>query len=132
LIVLLCGCGGGGEVSSVSMGLSAGSGLDPAAVKSVEVLVLGGDRASCARALEPNSPLDDPELTVVRHALFAVDGTAKHLGGVPANQHLVFYAEAFATTDGQRPYIGRGCWEGELNAGASEGVTIIITAASAN
>jgi hypothetical protein len=130
-LTLLVGCGGSSEgISSVSMALWTSSGLDPANVQSVEVLVLGGNAATCARALQPVSPLDDPELTVVRHALFAVDGSAKHLGGVPAGQHLVFYAEAFKTPDGQRPYVGRGCAEGELHAGASEGVSITLTAAT--
>jgi hypothetical protein len=129
LLLLLCGCGGSAGVSSVQMALGTASGLDPARVKSVEVLVLGGDSASCARALQPASPLDDPELTVLKHALFAVDGSAKHLGGVPAGQHLVFYAEAFESPDGVRPYIGRGCAEGELTAGASQGVSITLTAA---
>jgi hypothetical protein len=99
-------------------------------VQSVEVLVLGGDAATCARALRPASPLDDSELMVIRHALFAVDGSAKHLSGVPAGQHLVFYAEAFKTPDGQRPYVGRGCAESELHAGAAEGVAITLTAAA--
>jgi len=130
LVLLLCGCGGSAGVSSVQMALGTASGLDPSEVKSVEVLVLGGDHATCDRALLPASPLDDPELMVLRHALFAVDGSAKHLGGVPAGQHLVFYAEAYKTPDGQRPYIGRGCAEGELTAGASEGVSITLTAAA--
>ena len=58
-------------------------------------LLLSGPRASCMRALQPESPLDDPELEVVRHALFTVDGAAKHLSGIPAGDPLVFYAEAF-------------------------------------
>lgn len=123
-------CGdGAAPVTSVHMTMSQASGLSAADVGSVEILVLGGDRATCARALQPHSPLDDPELAVLLHALFTVDGTAKHLAGVPADRHLVFYAEAFKSPSGQRPRVGRGCAEGQLAAGSSSGISIVLTAA---
>jgi hypothetical protein len=121
------GCSDGPRtVESVTMALGAAGGLNPADVRSVEVLVLGGDRATCTRALQPQNPLDDPELDVLRHALFTVDGSAKHLSGIPADRHLVFYVEAFMSPDGQRPRIGRGCAEDTLAAGKSSGVSIEI------
>ena len=131
LLWLASGCGGGDRtVESVPMALHTESGLNPADVQSVEVLVLGGERATCARALQPQSPLDDPELDVLRHALFTVDGSAKHLSGIPADRPLVFYVEAFKSPDGQRPRIGRGCAEETLAAGKSSGVSISIEATS--
>jgi hypothetical protein len=126
--LVLLGCGGAPTVAAVQMALGADSGLSAADVGSVEILVLGGDRATCERALEPQSPLDDPELEVLRHALFTVDGTAKHLADIPADQHLVFYAEAFRSPDGVRPRVGRGCTEATLAAGKSSGVSLVITA----
>lgn len=130
LLLLLAGCGGAGPVSAVQMELGTASGLTAADVGSVQILVLGGERATCERALQPVSPLDNPELTVVRHALFTVDGSAKHLTGVPAGEHLVFYADAFRSTDGSPPRTGRGCAEGTLVAGSSRGIAITLTAAS--
>jgi hypothetical protein len=118
------GCGGDAAVGEMRLALTGG--LSAADIGSVEVLVLGGPSATCARALAPQSPLDDPELTVVAHALFTFDGTAKHLA-VPADEALVFYAEAFHSPDGERPRIGRGCAEGELAGGHSGGVTIDLT-----
>lgn len=129
---LLAGCGGAPAPTSVHMTMDAASGLTASEVRSVEVLVIGGKTATCARALKPHSPLDDPELEILMHALFTVDGGAKHLGGVPADRHLVFYAEAFHSADGQRPRIGRGCSEGQLAAGSSSGVSIVLTAATDN
>ena len=120
-------CGGGATVSSMQLALAPGSGLAPGDVGSVEILVLGGARPTCARALAPASPLDDPELEVVRHALFTVDGTAKHLTGIPAGEPLVFYAEAFQSPDGKRPRVGRGCAAATLAAGKSAGVSITLT-----
>jgi hypothetical protein len=125
------GCGGVESVSTVQMALDTASGLTPADVGSVQILVLGGERATCERALAPVSPLDDPELEVLRHALFTVDGSAKHLTGVPAGRPLVFYADAFKSPDGAPPRTGRGCAEGMLAAGASSGISITLTAAPA-
>ena len=130
LLVGAAGCGGESTVEPVRLALDTSSGLAPGDVGSVEILVLGGDRATCARALQPMSPLDDPELEVVRHALFTVDGTAKHLTGIPADRHLVFYAEAFRSANGQRPRVGRGCAEQTLSSGKSAGVSITLTASS--
>jgi hypothetical protein len=126
ILVVLGGCGGG-QVVSAEMALA---GLQPANVGSAEVLVLGGPLATCARALEPPSPLDDPELDVVRHALFAVDGTPKHLTAIPAGERLCFYAETYQSTDGSGPRNGRGCAEAALAAGQSSGVSITITASN--
>jgi hypothetical protein len=126
---LAAGCGADATVGEVQMALG-GSGLQVSDVGSVEILVLGGDRATCMRALQPQSPLDDPELEIVRHALFTVDGTPKHLTGIPADRPLVFYAEAFKSPDGHRPRIGRGCTEDTLASGKSAGVSITLTADS--
>ncbi len=129
-VFLWAGCGGGGGgATSVSMTMTAASGLAPSDVGSVEILVLDGAMATCDRALAPPSPLDDPSLMVVAHALFNADGTAKHLS-VPAGQHLVFYADAFKSPDGGRPRVGRGCSEGTLAAGSSVGVSIMLGAAA--
>jgi hypothetical protein len=128
--VFLVGCGGTSPPTSVHMTMDPSSGLQASQVGSVEVLVIGGARATCMRALQPQSPLDDPELEILTHALFTVDGSAKHLSGVPADRHLVFYAEAFHGTSGQRPRIGRGCSEGQLAAGSSSGISIVLTASS--
>ncbi len=130
LLVCAAGCVVEPTIESVEMAIDSTSGLQASDVGSVEILVLGGDQATCVRALEPVSPLDDPELEVVRHALFTVDGTAKHLTGIPADRHLVFYAEAFQSPDGQRPRIGRGCAEQTLASGKSAGVSITITAST--
>jgi hypothetical protein len=100
--------------------------LSPGDVGSVLVLVLGGERATCDRVRATMDPLDDPELEILRHALFTADGTAKRLS-VPADVPLVFYAQAFRSPDGKRPAIGTGCVETTLPAGKSTGVSIIIT-----
>jgi hypothetical protein len=125
------GCGAGPEAASASMGLTT-SGLSESDIAAIEVLVLDGDGASCTRALRGGSPLDDPGLELVAHALFTVDGTAKHLS-IPAGRRLVFYAEAFASAGvgpgaPGRTRIGRGCVEQSLAAGASSGVMITISA----
>lgn len=126
LALAWAGCAGaGGDVASATMALST-SGLSPADVGAVEVLVLGGAGASCARALAAGSPLDDPGLEVVAHALFTVDGTAKHLS-IPANRPLLFYAEAYRSTVAPRTRVGRGCVQQTLGAGASTGVMIAIS-----
>src|SRR5262249_40388329 len=125
------GCGGT-SIEGMSVALSAGSGLDPADVQSVQVLVLGGDRATCDRALQPHSPLDDPELVVVRHALFTVDGAAKRLSGIPAGEPLVFYVDAFKSPDGSRPRVGRGCTEATIDAGQSAMISITLQSAPDN
>jgi hypothetical protein len=127
---LLAGCGDATSVTSVKMTMDASSGLEASQVGSVEILVIDGPTATCMRVLQPHSPLDDPELEIVAHALFTLDGTAKHLAGIPADRHLVFYAEAFQSPDGARPRIGRGCSEGQLAAGSSAAVSIVLTAAS--
>jgi len=124
------GCGGASPPTMLHMTMDASSGLQASQVGSVEVLVIGGPRATCMRALQPQSPLDDPELEILMHALFTVDGSAKHLTGVPADRLLVFYAEAFHGMNGERPRIGRGCAEGQLAAGSSSGISIVITASS--
>jgi hypothetical protein len=125
-ILLLIGCSGGGPVAETRMELST-AGLGGSSVGSVMVLVLSGAHATCDAALAPPSPLDDADLQVVQHALFAVDGTAKHLS-IPADEELVFYAEAFASSDGSGTRIGRGCAEAKLSAGESAGVPITLTA----
>jgi hypothetical protein len=127
--LFMCGCGGGSDVASAQMALETDSGLQPGDVAAVEILVLdsqGGPGATCARALAGATPLDDPTLQVVAHALFTVDGTAKHLS-IPANRHLVFYAEAFHSTAPNRTRIGRGCAEQSLAAGASTSVMITLS-----
>lgn len=129
-LLALFACGGGdGELAPVRMALDTAAGLQPGDIGSVEILVLGGARATCERAFEPEHPLDDPELDVLRHALFVVDGMPKQLGGIPANRALVFYAEGFRSPTGKRPRIARGCTEGTLAAGQSSGVTITLSAA---
>jgi hypothetical protein len=130
LVTLLAGGCGAAESEVSSMQLSLGSsGLMASDVQSVQVLVLGGPQATCDHALQPHSPLDDPELTVVRHALFTFDGTARKLTGIPADQPLAFYVDAFATPDGRRPRVGRGCSENTLEEGKSTGVSITLEAA---
>ncbi len=119
------GCGAQAPVAETSMALGTGDGLQPSDVGSVLVLVLGD--ATCARALQPVSPLDDPELEVLSHALFTADGAAKHLS-LPADRQLVFYVEAYRSMDGSGAHIGRGCAEATLTAGKSSGVSITITA----
>jgi hypothetical protein len=109
------------------MSLHTAGSLGMGDVGSVVLLVLEGDKASCKRALEPASPLDDPELDVVRHALFTVDGAAKHLS-LPADRPLVFYVEAYRSADGSGNRVGRGCSEATLDAGKSSGVSIVISA----
>jgi hypothetical protein len=127
LTLALFGCSGGGPVAETRMELSTAGGLGASSVGSVMVLVLTGAHASCDAALAPPSPLDDADLQVVQHALFTVDGTAKHLS-IPAGEELVFYAEAFASSDGSGARIGRGCAEAKLSAGESAGVPITLTA----
>ena len=127
LAAFLIGCGAAEPIAETRMELHTASGLGAADVGSVMVLVLDGAKATCTRALEPASPLDDPELAVVRHALFTVDGSAKHLS-IPAGRHLVFYAEAYRSTDGQPPRTGRGCAEATLKEGSSTGVSITLVA----
>lgn len=128
LALLVSGCGGGSGVASAQMSLTA-SGLSPSDVGAVEILVLDGAGASCARALAGGSPLDDPTLQVVAHALFTIsgDGSAKHLG-IPANRALVFYAEAFRSPAPPRQLVGRGCAEQSLAPGVSSSVSITISA----
>ena len=123
---LLVGCAAE-PIAQMHMQLDSGGGLAPSDVGSVVLLVLDGPRASCMRALEPPSPLDDPELEVVSHALFTVDGTAKHLT-LPAERKLVFYVDAFNSPDGRPPHVGRGCSEATLAADRSSGVAITISA----
>jgi hypothetical protein len=125
LFILLVGCGGA-AVEERALRLET-HGLAPADVGSVLVLVIGGERATCARARAAPSPLDDPELEVLRHALFTSDGTSKKLA-VPAEVPLVFYGEAYKAPDGQRPPVGHGCVETTLPAGKATGVSLIITA----
>lgn len=126
LAFLLAGCGcGAGDVASAQMALGT-SGLSPGDVGAVEILVLAGDDATCAHVLALPSALDDPSLDVVAHALFTVDGAAKHLS-IPAGRRLAFDAEAYRSAL-DRTRVGRGCAEGELAAGSSAGVNITITA----
>jgi hypothetical protein len=122
----LLGCSGELPVAETSMSLGT-AGLSPSDLGSVMVLVLGN--GTCARALLPPSPLDDPELEVLRHALFTVDGAAKHLS-IPAERKLVFYVEAYRSADGSGPRLGRGCAEATLQSGSSTGVSITISADS--
>jgi hypothetical protein len=128
--MLLGGCGGASGVGEMHMAVDGASGLRSSQVGSVAVLVLGGDRADCDHALKPRSPLDDPSLTVLAHALFVVDGSSKRLTGIPAGEKLVFYVDAFDSADGSRPRVGRGCTETTLQAGQAGGVSITLTAAS--
>ena len=121
------GCGSGDDVASAAMALSP-EGLGPNAVGAVEVLVLDGSGASCTRALAVAEPLDDAGLDVVAHALFTIDGTAKHIR-IPSGRTLVFYADAYRSAD-DRTRIGRGCAEAKLRAGSSSGVTIPIIASN--
>jgi hypothetical protein len=127
VFMLLCGCGVEAPVAETSMSLGTGDGLSPSDVGSVMVLVLGN--ATCARTLQPPSPLDDPDVQVVAHALFTADGAAKHLS-LPADRPLAFYVEAYRSADGSGARIGRGCAEATLAAGKSSGVSITITASN--
>ncbi len=127
-ILVVGGCGSGaGEVASAEMALSTTSGLAPSDVAAVEILVFDGANAGCVRVMTGASPLDDPGLVLVAHALFDIDGTPKHLA-IPAGKPLDFYAEAFRTTAPNRTRIGRGCVDETLAAGAQTGVTISISA----
>jgi hypothetical protein len=126
---LLAGCGGGGaELASAEMALAPQSGLSPSDIGAVELLVFDGANAGCARVMTGSSPLDDPTLLLVAHALFTIDGsgTPKHLA-IPAGKPLDFYAEAFRSSAPNRVRIGRGCVSQTLAAGAA-GVTISISA----
>jgi len=125
LTVMLLGCGGGVPLAETRMELSTAD-LGGQSIGSVMVLVLGGAHASCDAALAPPTPLDDADLQVIEHALFTIDGTAKHLS-IPAGEELVFYAEAFASSDGSGARLGRGCAEAKLSAGESAGVPITLT-----
>jgi hypothetical protein len=128
LLATAAGCGAADDdLASAAMALSP-EGLSPSDVGAVEVLVLDGPGASCMRALASPSPLDDAALDVVAHALFTVDGTAKHLR-IPSGRTLVFYADAYRSA-ADRTRIGRGCAEAKLRAGSSAGVTIPITASN--
>jgi hypothetical protein len=127
LALLLAGCGGATEVASAEMALSPSSGLSPGDIAAVEVIVFDAASGGCGRVLMGTSPLDDPGLEIVAHALFTIDGTPKHLE-IPAKKALDFYAEAFATTAPDRMRIGRGCVDQTLGAGASTDVTISISA----
>ncbi|HEX8950851.1 MAG TPA: hypothetical protein VF997_14835 [Polyangia bacterium] len=124
--VAVGGCGGGSDVASAEMALSA-SGLLPSDVAAVEILVFDGANAGCARVLTGATPLDDAGLVLVAHALFTIDGTPKHLA-IPAGKPLDFYAEAFRTPAPNRVRIGRGCASQTLAAGAAATVSISITA----
>ena len=123
----LAGCGGGGgDVASAEMALSA-SGLSPSDVAAVEILVFDGANAGCARVMTGATPLDDSGLVLVAHALFTIDGTPKHLA-IPAGKPLDFYAEAFRTAAPNRTRIGRGCVSQTLAAGGAATVSIAISA----
>jgi hypothetical protein len=124
LSLWLCACGAEVPIGETSMSLGT-DGLSPSDVGSVMVLVLGN--AGCTRALQPATPLDDPDFEVLAHALFAADGAAKHLS-LPAGRPLAFYVEAYKSQDGSGARIGRGCAEATLQAGKSSGVSITITA----
>ncbi|HEY2745773.1 MAG TPA: hypothetical protein VGL86_14155 [Polyangia bacterium] len=127
LVLLLGGCGGATEVAEAQMALSPSSGLSPGDIAAVEILVFDAASGGCARVLMGTSPLDDPGLVIVAHALFDIDGTPKHLE-IPAKKALDFYAEAFATTAPNRMRVGRGCVDQTLDAGASTDVSISISA----
>jgi hypothetical protein len=127
LCILAMGCGSDLPATETQMSLHTAGSLGMGDVGSVVLLVLAGNKATCKRALEPASPLDDPELDVVRHALFTVDGAAKHLS-LPADRKLVFYVEAYRSQDGSGNRVGRGCTEATLDADKSSGVSITITA----
>jgi hypothetical protein len=120
----MCGCGGELPVAETAVALHT-EGLQASDLGSVLLLVLGN--ASCAHALLGPTPLDDPEIEVVRHALFPADGAAKHLA-IPAGRLLAFYAEGYASGDGSGVRLGRGCTEATLQEGKSTGVTITISA----
>lgn len=124
LAMLLAGCGGGAdEVASAQMALMPSSGVS--SIAAVEILVFDAASGGCQRVLMGTSPLDDPALVLVAHALFTIDGTPKELR-IPAKKALDFYAEAFATTAPDRTRVGRGCVDETLAAGASTDVTISI------
>ena len=129
LVVMLAGCGGATEVASAEMSLSTSSGLSPNDIAAVEVIVFDAASGGCGRVLMGTSPLDDPGLDVVAHALFTIDGTPSKLA-IPARKSLDFYAEAFSSTAPDRMRIGRGCVDETLAAGASTSVTISISADS--
>lgn len=124
--LLLAACGGARDdaVVRATMALS-GASLDAASVRSIGLTVLGGDGASCPRALALSHPIDDPALEIVAHALFVLDGAPKSLR-VPSGRALVFYAEAFRTADGERPRLGRGCAEATLT-GPHADISVAIT-----
>lgn len=119
---LTAGCGADAPVAQAQMALD-GSGLSPSQLAAVEVLVLAGADATCARVLADSSPVDDAALDIVAHGRFTVDGTAAHLT-IPAHQPLVFYAEGL---DEKNERIGRGCTQVTLEPGATP-VTITISA----
>lgn len=126
LLLALAGCGAGGDVASAEMALSADD-LSTSDVGAVEILVFDGAHAGCARVMTGASPLDDPGLELVAHALFTNDGSPKHLG-LPAGKPLDFYAEAFRTAAPNRTRIGRGCVNQTLTAGGAATVSISISA----
>ena len=115
------GCGGS-DVGQAQMALHT-SGLEPSQLAAVEVLVLGGPSATCARALAGHSPVDDSALDILAHARFSAAGGVEHLR-LPAHQPLVFYAEGL---DGNDKRVGRGCTPMTLD-GDSTPVVITITA----
>jgi len=126
LCALLAGCGNAPDVASAEMALSPSSGISPSDIGAVEILVFDGANAGCARVLTGGSPLDDPELVVVAHALFTIDGTPKHLA-IPAGKPLDFYAEAFRTATPPRTRIGRGCVTATLHGSTPVSITLSAT-----
>jgi hypothetical protein len=115
LALVLAGCGAGSDVTSATMQLTAD---DAPSIAAVELLVFDGSGVSCGRALAAVSPLDDPGLDVVAHALFTLDGKPKHLA-LPAGKELVFYAEAYSSAGPGRARVGRGCVEQTLGRGSA-------------
>jgi len=106
LLCLLLGACGSTPTSSLSLGLTT-SQLALSDLGSVLIVVLRGPKG-CETINKLMSPLDDPELEVVAHALYPIDAESKQLK-VPANQPLSVYVEAFTGPSGQRPAVGRGC-----------------------
>ena len=87
-----------------------------------------GANAGCARVMSGTSPLDDPGLVLVAHALFTIDGDRPSTWRIPAGKPLDFYAEAFASTTAAARASGAAASRQSLAAGGSTGVTIAISA----
>jgi len=109
LLPLTGGCGADEPLGRASMAIEL-MGVNPAAVGSVTVFVLGGSGRGCtdiySGAVDPLSPAAG--LVGMKNVAFTGTTASASFGGIPTGNRL-FYVEAYSTSNGVGLPLGNGC-----------------------